>query len=359
MIKYSFPALLAILICLSCSDDSVEPDQQAFDFSRLYVSLEEYGTSNSGLPDTNIRVVRRADSTVFSFDTTHLSPARGGGPIYFNPFLKALIQASANPTGANDPSLYVVNINDKGELANTSASMTSSFFSSVKGLAYHRASDALFVVNANGENSGIYVVDRPKNMSRNQKPRKNLFTGNLPMWGAAYKSNQLFVSKQGDNGGIYVFDNIATVRVNPVDSSAQFAPSRTLEIDGAKNLRGLCYDTLKNVLAITDYTDGTTVGTGRILIFEAFGTMLSGSKLEPTRIITGAATQLTQPVDVAIDSRATGQYIYVADKTKKIFRFKITDNGNVQPDKILDTEEFGTPVGLALDSRDESTIPLF
>ncbi len=358
MIRYCFFALLLATACfLACSDDIITPENEVRDFSRLYISFEEYGTSSVGIPDTNIRIISRADSVHFGLDSVvHVSQARGGGVIYFNPFLQAVMHASYNTTEQRDSALYVVNINNQAIL-NNSASMSSPFFKKIRGLTYHRASDALFVVNSDGNRSGIFVVNRPTSVNATRKPFKQFFTGDLPMWGAAYSANRLFVSKQGENGGIYVFEDIATRGVNTADSTANISPARTLAIEDARNLHGIFYDTLHNVLAVTDYTDGQTVGTGRILIFDSFSTMISNQQITPTRIITGPATMLTQPVDVALDTRENGQYLYVADRSRRILRFRLSDNGNVEPERNISTP--GTPVGLALDTRDDSTLPRF
>jgi hypothetical protein len=354
-----FTFLIVSLFAISCSDEGADPSARITDISRLYVSFEEYQTNNEGIADTNIRIMKKADSSVFRLDSAHLSMARGGGVILFNPFLKSIIQASANrDTVQNDSSIYVTTLQPQGQMVN-GAMMASSLLKKVRGFAYHRASDALFVVNADGERSGIFVVDRPNSISQMRKPWKQFFTGNLNMWGAAYRANNLYVGKQGDAPGIYVFENIVTRRVNAADSTARLSPSRTLTIEGARNLYGMTYDTVKNILAIAEFGDGTTVGTGRILIFDNFSGMASGSSIAPSRIITGVASQLTQPFDVAIDARASGQFIYVADRTKKILRFRLTDNGEVAPDQVFDTSLYGTPVGLALDSRDDSTLPQF
>ncbi|WP_437918319.1 hypothetical protein [Sphingobacterium sp. LRF_L2] len=350
---YQILGLVFFLAIVSCSDDVTSPETEERDYSRLYVSFEDYGTSDIGIADSNIRIVSRADSTSFKFDKAHVSQAKGGGPIYFNPFLQAVVQASANAT-VSDYSIYGITISSKSVLSNGGYT-TNSYFSKVTALAYHRSSDALIVVNSDGSNSGIYLVNRPTSLSVNQRPYKKMFTEDLQMQGAAYKNNRLYVGKRGENGGLYVFENIITKSVNSTDSTANISPDRFIGIENAKNLRGMSYDTVRNVLAIVDYDDGETTGTGRILIFEAFDTKLTGTTISPTRIITGENTQLTQPVDIALDVRSTGEYLYVADRSKKIFRFKISDSGNVAPDEVITIDQ--TPTGLTLDSRDDSTIP--
>src|SRR5690606_19868564 len=112
--------------------------------------------------------------------------------------------------------------------------------------------------------------------------------------------------------------------------------TRILEItDGEDQLRGLFYDTVKNIMAVAQMGDAETVGSGRILIFEDFSSMIDAETITPTRVITGANTGLISPVDVVIDTRPEGSYLYVADRAaRKISRFRYTDEGNVEPDKV-------------------------
>src|SRR5690606_2022921 len=115
----------------------------------------------------------------------------------------------------------------------------------------------------------------------------------LAMWGAAYQNERLFTSKTRAPGGIYVFEDIANVVVNDRDSVGPLDPTRILLIEGAaNNLRGLFYDTVKSVLAVSELGDGTTPGTGRILIFESFSEQVEEETITPTRVITGANTGL-------------------------------------------------------------------
>lgn len=364
-IPYVWRALAVVLILVaaySCERDDSEPILDTKKFSRLYVSFEEFGTSNAGVADTNVRIVYPADSSEFKFSLKHLSPAKGGGVIYFNPYLQSVFHGSANPSGLNDTSAYILGVGGKTGLLTNTGRMGNNLFDFVKGFAYHAPTQTLLMVNADGPNAGVYLVDRPRGRNNYTKPFKKLRATGLNMWGAAFYNYNLFVSKRGTDGGIYVFEDIMATEVNKADSVGQLKPTRLLSIADAKNLRGLTYDTLRNVLAVTDFVSNGAEGTGRILIFENFSSLIKGANIVPTRIITGPATLLKEPVDVAIDSRETGQYLYVADRSKKIFRFKIADNGNVTPDKVIDTGEGstsgikGTPVSLTLDARDYSTL---
>lgn len=358
----AFAVVLMLVTAYSCEREDGEPQLDSKQFSRLYVSFEEYGTSNAGIPDTNVRIINAADSNVFKFSLRHLSPARGGGVIYFNPYLQSVFHAPAYQSGLNDSSVYSLSVGPNVGLLTNTGRMGNRLFDFVKGFAYHAPTQTLLMVNADGPNAGIYFVDRPKGRNNYTKPFKKLRATGLDMWGAAFYKYDLFVSKRGENGGIYVFEKIMDTKVNAADSIGKLEPTRMLSIADAKNLRGLAYDTLKNVLAVTDYVTNGAVGTGRILIFDNFSSLIKQETIVPTRIITGAATLLKEPVDVAIDSREKGVYIYVVDKSKKILRFKLSDDGNIAPDNYIDTGTDGasgikgTPVSLTLDARDFSTL---
>src|SRR5690606_10993513 len=158
--------------------------------------------------------------------------------------------------------------------------------------------------------------------------------------------------------GTHMFQNLTKMAGNASDSMSNLRPARTFRIeDATTDLRGSSYDKIKKEVAIAEKGDRTLVN-GRNFIFANFSNIVNGSSdvINPTRVITGPRTGLVAPVDVAMDTRAGGVYLYVADRAaKKIFRFKSTDNGDVEPDDVLDTSELGygvTPVGLALDARD-------
>ena len=341
-------------------EEDVGPGLEIAQISRLYVSFEEYGTTDER-PDTTIRVIQPADSSVFAFRESHLSQVQGGGAIYFNPYVKTIFQASAND-GGQDTVIAAVSVQRTGLLNNAGNGIRSRYYNQVRGFVYHAATRSLLAVNGAGEGAGVYVIDNPTNTGIQKQPYKKLVNPDLNMWGAAYQNDRLFTAKLSAPAGIYMFQNLTTMPVNASDSVATLQPARTFQIeDATTDLRGLSYDTIKNVLAIAEMGDGT-LGNGRILIFENFSNIVNGSSdvIKPTRVITGPRTGLVAPVDVAMDTRAGGVYLYVADRAaKKIFRFKSTDNGDVEPDDVLDTSELGygvTPVGLALDARDDSTL---
>ncbi|MBD1434145.1 hypothetical protein H8B06_15005 [Sphingobacterium sp. DN00404] len=350
---------------VACEEEDVGPGLEIRQISRLYVSFEEYGTTDERA-DTTIRVIQPADSSVFTFRESHLSQVQGGGPIYFNPYVKTVFQASVNSeenSNGLDTVIAAVSVQQTGLLNNAGNGIRSRYYNKVRGFVYHAATRSLLVVNGAGANAGIYVVDNPSNTGNQKQPYKKLVNPDLDMWGAAYQNDRLFTAKISAPAGLYMFQNLTTISVRASDSVATLNPTRTFRIeDASTNLRGLSYDTIKNVLAIAEMGDGTTVGSGRILLFDNFSNSINGNSdlIRPSRVITGSNTGLISPVDVAIDTRASGVYLYVADRAaKKVSRFRYTDEGNVEPEDVIDTSKLGygvTPVGLALDARDDSTL---
>lgn len=369
IIYYMFAMLALVLGFYACEDDNARPEFEITQISRLYVSFEEYGTTDERA-DTTIRVVYPADSSVFAFSESHVSQVEGGGPIYFNPYIKTIFQASVNNSQEGqegdgvDTVISTVQVTQTGILNNSGNGLRSRYYNKVKGFVYHAATRSLLVVNGAGPQAGIYVVDNPGSAGIQKQPYKKLMNPDLDMWGATYQSDRLFTSKISAPAGIYMFQNLTTRSVRASDSVATLNPERILQIEGATtDLRGMFYDTVKNVMAIAEMGDGTTVGSGRILIFDNFSNSVNGNSdvIRPSRVITGANTGLISPVDVVIDTREGGAYLYVADRAaKKVSRFRYTDDGNVEPDKVIETSglRFGeTPVGLTLDARDDSNRP--
>ncbi|SMG22298.1 hypothetical protein [Sphingobacterium psychroaquaticum] len=360
-ISYIYKTFIAVALLVgvyACEREDGEPKLDTKTFSRLYVSFEEYSTSSAAKPLVNVRIIYPADSSTFNFALAHTSSAKGGGPIYFNPYLKTLFQGSANRDGILDTAVYFMNIGVNTGLLSNNGRMGNRYYDFVKGFGYESGSETFFIVNGQGENAGIYLVYRPLSKNGYARPFKKLRNSGLTMSGGVYASKNFFtVNTAAKAGGIYVFEDIINTEINLADSIGKLNPTRTIAIPDARNLRDLAYDSVKNILVVADVVDTAVAGSGRILIFEKFSEKIKESVIEPTRIITGVKTLLREPTSVAIDNRSTGQYIYVADRwTKMIMRFKISDSGDVEPDKSVSTEAQGRPVGLALDTRDASTL---
>ncbi len=362
-----FLFVFALVGLCACVRDDAEPTGVARQFTRLYVSFEDAPVPNPTIPYVNMGVIYPADSTdLFTFRLSFGSAAQGGGPIVFNPYSRNVYQASANLNGAADTVVYSLGVGTTGALS-ASGVIPNRLFSYVKGLSFDAINNRLIIVNGNGTNttSGIYVVSSPVGRTSYTRPLKKFFTNGKLLWGTAYYNDQLFVSQLNAPIGITVFDQIISTDVSASADSSAVLNSYTLPIAGAEtgmNLRGVSYDHGRDILVVAAYPTTPTpsvVGNGRIYIFENFHGSLTGSArtITPTRTITGAATQLAQPVEVAIDTRENGSYLYVADRqARSIFRFNMSDNGNVAPNQALETPGGRIPVGLALDTRDRTTL---
>lgn len=357
LLRYIYGILAVILGLYACERDDAEPNLEMRKFTRLYVSFEEE-TENKQPPDTNVRIIYPADSSVFAFNGRHRSQIKGGGPIYFESQLSTVFQASVNRAGSNDTAIAVLSMGSSGSLNNAGLAK-SRYYTGIRGMAYQAQTNELYLVNGAGTNAGVYVMERPRYANHEKQPAKKLRNNSLAMWGAAYENDKLFTSKTTSTtdspAGIYVFEKITSASVRETDSVGTLEPARILEIEGATNLRGLFYDTVKNVMAVAQMGDGTTEGSGRILIFEKFSELTKEKTIKPTRVITGANTGLISPVDVVIDTRETGVYLYVADRAaRKVSRFRYTDDGDIEPDKVIDTsnrKDGRTPVSITLDTR--------
>lgn len=353
LLYYTFALLAVVLGFYACERNDGEPTLDMRQFTRLYVSFEEYRRPDQPPADTNLRIIYPADSSEFTFNGRHVSSVKGGGVMHFAHIaseVRAIFHASVNRAGTHDTLISILNVGSSGSVTNAGL-LGSRYYNNVKGMVYHQAANVLYVVNGTGPDAGVYVVESPRYSTREKQPVKKLRNASLNMWGAAYENDRLFASKTTAPGGIYVFEGITRMEVNSQDSIGLLDYARILKIEDATGLRGLFYDTVNNVMAVTDASD-----IGRILIFEDFSSMVgSETPITPTRIITGTNTGLVRPVDVVIDTREEGAYLYVVDNSaRKISRFLLTDNGDVEPNKVINTSDlqYGrTPVSLALDTR--------
>lgn len=118
-------------------------------------------------------------------------------------------------------------------------------------------------------------------------------------------------------------------------TSGNIAPSAT--ISGAATLLDtplyLLVDSANDRLYVADPGNPVT-GNPSILIWDGAGTKTGN--VAPTRNISGAATFLTQPADLALDG--TRNLLYVIDgQDVLVFASASTSSGNVAPDRILNT----------------------
>jgi len=354
----------AIVTCLtSCVREDDEPALAKISVSRLYISFSEFQLDESRPPYNNIDIIDRADTLTFEPALSYNSGIKGGAGISFSPIAKFIFQSSANGAGSvRDTSIQIMSVNAETGAPAYKGLISNGLLTNVKGLAYHynKGSENLYVSNIGiGSNpSHIYLFQKPGNFRGKAKRSQEIALGTLTPWTMAFKSTEdnadLLMSVTGEKRGIAIFRDILRKNL-PADSvltETQFPPKAVLTIANQGEVRGFSYSARQDLLAVACYTAGTA-NVGRILLFENASSLLSATgdrAIEPTRIITGSATGLVRPLDVAIDNRDGAKYLYVADgDTKIVSRFLITDKDNIAPNKI---KQFTlTPVALSLDAR--------
>jgi len=363
---YLIPALLIGVI--SCQrDDDEPPAREIKNISRLYVSTSDYQAGASTNLE-NIWTIDPADGDEFPPDNEikgYLSAAKGGRTIHYSPLSNGMVfQSSINLPGTNDTSIQVLTVNLQGALSSR-ARLPNRRFDNVRGMHYTvvnnnagtLSQEYLLAIQKSDTvvNPYLFAFYRPLSSGFLAKPRFQMVLDFIP-WGLTIHEKDVYIVRTGDaniEGGVAAYKNFTQNLIEKSDTTLTgITPSYTLTIEGARNLRGISYSPAKDILVLTDYSvTSNVVGNGRILIFENFSNRTTTEKISPTRIIQGAATKLVQPMDVAIDPREGGKYIYVADSgAKRVFRYLITDEGNIAPNDDLNLKN-RSPESLSLDAR--------
>ncbi|WP_345230515.1 hypothetical protein [Olivibacter ginsenosidimutans] len=349
----SFLVLLIVGVWVTCKRADDEPDYPISPISRLYVSFSDLATDDSG-PLENIVVYDPADSTDYfpttgSSEALNSTPKRGMG-IFFSPILSQGFQISHD-----DTTVKYFSVNDVGTLGTTSRSFKDTVqLHSPRAIEYDRYSDLLFITNDATDTASLNMYYNPGKLSGQQYPKKRLQLDARP-WDLASgmkisDDSVMLVSMLGDTKQIWAFK---MHNITAGDQLVKGTPDYTLTITGANDLRGIAYSDSLDMLAITDLGEdasGTTVDGKVYLIENASQVIASGGNILPSRIITGAATTLANPVDVAIaGSPDRNQFIYVADRNKRILRFAIDAASDTAPDQSVSTSL--TPSFIYLDAR--------
>lgn len=362
LLLFLIPAVL--LGAYSCQrDDDEPPAREIKSISRLYVSTADY-QAGASTTISNVTVIDPVDMDEFPPASTfynYISAAKGGKMIYYAPESGLVFQGSMNTPGTNDTTVQVMRVALNGVIS-SAAKLSTRRLDNVRGLHYTVVNDGPtlseeMLVALNKSDSThikpyLFAFRRPTSTGFLAKPRFEMELDFIP-WGLTIVDKDVYMIKTGGNDAIVGYKNFTQNFINKVDTVLTNIPkSFELTINGANNLRGLSYSKSKDIMVVTDYEVVNNVPrNGRVLIFENFSTQNSTKTIEPTRIISGAESLLKQPMDVAIDPREEGKYIYVADaEAKRVFRFLITDEGNVAPNISQDFNN-KTPISISLDAR--------
>jgi len=353
---------LGLTLFYGCKRDDDEPTIKGRSISRLYISTSDYNINSGAEPLNNVFVVDPADTLNFTkFQGQYGSAAKGGNIIHYSPYNKGLVfQSGRNVQSAIDTSIQVLSVSQYGVLG-TSGVIGNRLFQQVRGLFYTVVNSGqlsqgyLMLIEASSSPS-MYVIDRVTSKSGYTDYKYRMpFT--FRPWGIYVDNNDVFVTKADNNGGIAVYKDFTSMFINDGPKEITREPNYVLTISGANNIRGISYAKAKDILFLTDYTEGSgqNDGTGRILIFEKFSENKTTGTITPTRIVTGPNTGLKEPLDVAVDTRDKGEFFYVADPSARaVFRFKISDTGNAAPDDKIEVKSGAlsqVPQSIALDTR--------
>lgn len=361
----SIVAVVGMFCVVGCSRNDDEPARERKAISRLYVSTSDYAENSAGADLFNVWAVDSvtadklpAPSDFYRFT----SAAKGGNMIHYSPFSGGvLFQGSMNPRANLDTAVHVMSISKTGVISNGS-SIRNRIYDKVRGLYYTVVNDGklsedyLLYANASDTTNGLdvpnynlFAIDRPRNKGSFTRPRYKMKLTDNP-WGVLGVDNDLLISKADVNGGVRVFKNFIPRLLANGDTTMAAPDNYLLTVAGASNIRGLAYSKASDILLLTDFTQNGT-SAGRILIFEKFSQYQAEQTITPTRIVEGALTRLIEPLDVAVDTREGGKYFFVADPVaRRVFRFLITDEGNVAPNGELSFSD-RPPRSLSLDSR--------
>lgn len=346
-------------IWIACKRNDAEPDYPISPISRLYVSFSDLANADTG-PLQNIVVFDPSDSTNYFPNSEGLnSTPKTGMGIFFSPILSQGFQVSHD-----DTTIKYFTVNDVGAL-----SASSRFFKdtvqlhSPRAIEYDRYSDLLFITNdasADTVSPSLNIYYNPMRLAGQQYARKRLTFDELP-WDLANNmiignDSIMLVSMRGGTNQIWAFK---MHDITAGDQSNRKNPDYKLTIEGANDLRGIAYSDSLDILAIADLGPGKLNDNpanrsidGKIYLIEkAREVIAAGGSITPSRIITGPTTTLVDPIDVAIaGSPNRNQFIYVADRNKRILRFTIDATGDVSPEMNKSTGKM-TPEFLYLDAR--------
>jgi hypothetical protein len=144
---------------------------------------------------------------------------------------------------------------------------------------------------------------------------------------------------------LYVLDNFSTILVfGPASTIAgNVAPLRTLTPATPASLGGITIDSASNRLFVSDQ------GGNAIDVFDN-ASSLNGAVV-PTRVISGAATQLNQPGALVLDNAGRLIVAALSAGTLLVFPNAATSSGNVAPSNVATL--IVPPFAMAVSPSDE------
>ena len=376
--KFSFQTCVIVLFAsligvASCKklDDEPEKGRPTL-ISRLYISFSDYRTNNS---IKNLMIVDPADTNTLNNTVQYLSPAKGGGPVLFDPNATSIFQASSG-TVTQDTFIQRIPLDDIYGNPGDASKLGFTGFRNVVGLGYYTYAQqngtggsavTNFLLAATGGNM-LYAISRPEGKGGAGGSKiidKQISLGDIEpasltlLQGNPADKNEKWVligfnDEAKNRIGFAVYKGLKQELIDrardTIINKDRFEPALTVYVEGKKDLRAVSYAPNRKLFAVA-------TGEGEEVLFFRNPTELfngTGDKIiRPDYVIGGSATGLQEPAGVAIDDRIeNGKFLYISDaKSRKISRFKLTDEGNVAPEL---TKVYGTliPNYIFLDARE-------
>lgn len=309
------------VIFMSCSDDEND-DVNNNSSTYLYAS----NNSNGHITYYNVSNISQVSST------TLLTTSIMADGIYYDSDSDVVVQASRSSFGLEGFS----NASLKTTGASVSAGITGSMDMmsprelAVKGDFYVVADNADADGDANTADGKLYIYMK----SGNSFTLRNVITTDIKLWGITFDGDDLYAVADATNQ-LAVYTNFLSNT-----SNATIFTSKRIAIEGLVRTHGITYDSMSDVMILTDIADATNgQDDGGFHIIEnftsKFNNTASGGTLalaQQTRIA-GPATLLGNPVDVAYDDAT--KMVYIAEAGNgggRILAFNnIGSGGNLTP----------------------------
>jgi len=316
-----------------CTKDENEPLTQST-VSRLYVSNADTDASVM-----STLIFDPADGAKLDSPDRFDTKLPDGNGIFFDPYTGTVFQVSRQAKN-----IRTFTVGTDGGLT-PKGSFVDQGLLSAREIAFDRTRKTLYV--SSNTDSSVYVYIGVDSIAGTARANKKLKLTGQP-WGIHLENDKLFVVMDQEKAEVQLFENASMLQVGTI------APTKKIKIAGATRLHGITYSSVRDALIITDIGDASS-GNFKIdgsiyIITNAAAKFTAGGSVSPTRTITGLATGLGNPVDVAWDIRTDKDLIYIAEKAnKKILVFKFSDTGNAVPARTANLSS--SPEAIYLDAR--------
>lgn len=334
--QFYYNCIILLSLCVTHAGCKKTDDKNLpkLTISRLYVSVSTTTGPDSLLKNT--LVFDPADEAPFALHSFS-SEMVGSQGICLDDSVFRGYQVSARLRRVN-----MFNVDIKGGLTQSKFFIDSSL-TTPRDIAYRRKDKLLFVSNNKDSTLRMYYSPDDSLSGKKNKPYGKLKVTGRPH-GICLNQGDIYVVIEGGR------NEILKAKIAKSDLLV-FPLKNKITISGAVNLRGIFYSAKQDILLVTDIGSETVATDGKVFIItDATAKFTAGGLISPTRVISGSATLLGNPVDIDLDQREDKNLIYVAEKlNKKILVFKLNDAGDIAP--TISQAMDSSPESIYLDAR--------